>query len=542
MICFFENLAKVGRGTTKLLFVCAALLFFYSSAIYSKSLQNDFVWDSVGVVLEDPMIRELGNVPVFFTAPLVLGVTGEQADGLVVGAIRYYRPLVTTLHAVEFAVFGESPLAYKAVNVLLNGLVVVLGFLVVRNVSGSLVAAFLSALVYASVPARAEAVYWVYSDSYLLLALFALFTFLSYLKGRRGWAMFFFVVSLFFQEGGVMLPAALLAYEVTRSGLTKSLRERLVGIVPFGLIATGYLVVRHFIVGRVPTSSLDAWSLLKAVGYQCWEHSRIFLMTDASATVYLYEKGMFSPGGSAAVLGAVALLVVIVMAFLLWRFRRDELFWFLWFLVWINPTFNVGAYNDYLMAEKSLYLASLGLSTLVVGLLCSLERFQPVALFIVCAFFVFNSAQVYARADSWADTSTYMAKVLEFEPEFDLALVTAGSSAFTEGRYEDSANYYLRLLSLRPELVRSMGKPYAESVLRWAEKLAETGEVYQAIQILEGASRVVARNSEIHNGLGIVYYLAGDRERARKNWTTALRFDPSNLEASQNIKMLDVSR
>jgi hypothetical protein len=541
MICLFENWAQVRLGTKKTLLLCAALFFVYSIAIYSRSLQNEFVWDTVGVILEDSTIQDLGNVPDFFSGPLVVGKEGDIGDGVTTRNIQYYRPLLTTLHAAEFAVFGDTPLGYKAVSLLLNGLVVVLGFLVVRQITGNLGVAFLAALIYASVSARAEAVYWVYSDSHILSALFSLAAFWAYLKGRSLLGILLFITGLLFQEGGFLLPLILLAYEGTRRS-NEPFRARCIGVVPFGLVSTAYLVARHFIVGKAPTSPLDTWSLLKAAGYQTWEHIRIFFMTDSSATVYLYEKGMFSPGGSASVSGVCALLFFGIVTFLLWRFRRDDFFWYLWFLIWIVLAFNVGSYGGYLMAEKTLYLASLGLSVLLVRIFLSLGRLQPVGLVILCGFFVFNSTQIYARAESWTDTATYVAKVLDFEPEFDLALMTGGRVAYSDGRYEDSASYYLQALRLRPDLATFFGNLYVESVLRWAQKLTESGEAAQAIQVLEDAAVIIPGNSKIYNGMGNVYYLSGDRDMARRSWGLALQFDPADLESRQNLRLLDNSR
>jgi tetratricopeptide (TPR) repeat protein len=278
------------------------------------------------------------------------------------------------------------------------------------------------------------------------------------------------------------------------------------------------------------------------VGYQIWEHARIFFVPDASATVYLYANGMFSLWGSASVVGGIALLSFSVVGVFLWRFWREDCFWYLWFLIWIAAAFNVGSYGGYLMAEKALYLASLGLSVLIVRLLSSRKHLQSAGLVIIGGLFIFNSTQVYARADSWANTATYVAKILEFEPEFDLALVAGGNTAQLEGRYQDAADYYLRALRRRPDLAAYMGERYVENKLRWAEELTEQGESDQAIQALEDAVETIPGDSRIYNGMGVVYYLSGDREKARKNWNLALQFDPANFEASQNMKLLEPSR
>lgn len=538
---FFEHLGTSGQDNKKTVFLCIALLFIYSIAIYSKSLQNDFIWDSTGVILEDPLITDLANIPAFFMNPLVLGTTGDVGDGLTVNAIKYYRPLLSTLHTIEYALFGKSPVGYKAVNLLFNALVVVLGFIVVKQVTRSLPIAFLASLVYASVLARAEAVYWIYSDSHILSALFSLAAFWAYLGGRRWLALLLMMTGLLFQESGVFFPLLLIAYEGTRSS-EQTLYRRLAKTIPFGLLSGFYLIARHFVVGEVPSSALDYWSLAKAAGYQAWEHARIFLFPDGPATAYLYQAGMFSPGGGASTLGMFALLFFGTTGFLLYRFRKEDCFWYFWFLALIVVSFNIGAYGDYLMAEKTLYLAALGLSVLMVKFLLSVKRFQPTGLMIICAVFLFNSVQIYGRADSWVDTTTYLDKVLEFEPEFDLALIQSGNNALTEGRFEAANHHYLKVLRLRPELAPSIGKSYVDSILRQAEILATNGENERAIQIMTEAVTVINNSSELYNGLGIVHYYSGKQQEAKKYWMLALQFDPNNNEALNNLELLGDTR
>lgn len=539
-ISLFDYWPVDSPGTKQALVFCAALLFVYSIAIYSKSLQNDFVWDSEAVILEDPMVRDMANIPGFFIKPLVLGKTGDVGDGLTISAINYYRPLLSTLHTIEYAFFQSTPYGYKALNLLLNGLVVVLGFLIIRQITQSLPIAFLATLIYASTLGRAEAVYWVYSDSHILSALFSLAAFWAYLNNRRWAALVLMAVGLLFQEGGVVLPLLLLTFEATRSS-AQPLWGRLLRIIPFGLLSLLYLVARHFIVGQVPISSLGYWSLVKAAGYQGWEYARIFLFPDGPATIYLYQEGMFSAGGFASITGASALLFFIVTGLILWRFRKSECFWYLWFFSWIVISFNIGVSGDYLMADKGLYLSSLGLSVLTVRLLLSAERFQSIGVIVIFAVFLFNSIQIYARADSWVDTPTYLGKALEFEPEFDLALLEGGNSAYASGQFELASDYYLRLLRLRPELLQSVSKPYVESILRHAEALTNKREFKQAILILDDALTILNGSSELYNGLGVVHYLAGNHPEAEKNWKLALQLAPDNLEAEQNLNMLDVS-
>jgi hypothetical protein len=63
-----------------------------------------------------------------------------------------------------------------------------------------------------TLPARSEAVYWVYSDSYLLVAIFSLLAILKFLTGKHLAAITLFAAALLIQEIAVVHPALLFVW------------------------------------------------------------------------------------------------------------------------------------------------------------------------------------------------------------------------------------------------------------------------------------------------------------------------------------------
>ena len=45
----------------------AVIIFFLSFSVYFNSLSNDFHYDDSHHIVENPSIREIGNLPRFFT-------------------------------------------------------------------------------------------------------------------------------------------------------------------------------------------------------------------------------------------------------------------------------------------------------------------------------------------------------------------------------------------------------------------------------------------------------------------------------------------
>lgn len=67
----------------------------------------------------------------------------------------------------------------------------------------------------------------------------------------------------------------------------------------------------------------------------------------------------------------------------------------------------------------------------------------------------------------------------------------------------------------------------------------DRGETQVALAELETAARLVPEASEVRNHLGLAWWQAGDRARARAAFETALELDCDNAAARTNLARLD---
>ena len=71
-----------------------------------------FVWDDQALIVENPFIRSLSNIPHFFFVDLWdISDAGTESSG-------YYRPLMSVSLSVDHALFGHEPLGYHMHNLL----------------------------------------------------------------------------------------------------------------------------------------------------------------------------------------------------------------------------------------------------------------------------------------------------------------------------------------------------------------------------------------------------------------------------------------
>lgn len=117
-------------------------------------LRGGFVMDDAYLIVDNPAIRQLGNVPGFFTQPWGGGTGGAEHAGV---NAAYYRPLTTSLYAVEHAIFGLRPWGFHLVSIFLHAaataLVAALAMQLLER-AGALVAG----LLFAVHPVHTEAI------------------------------------------------------------------------------------------------------------------------------------------------------------------------------------------------------------------------------------------------------------------------------------------------------------------------------------------------------------------------------------------------
>src|SRR5580765_6642394 len=214
------------RATAALL---AALAGF---AVFAPTLGYEFVWDDRATVVHNRAIRSLANAPSFFTGHAFSGASEDLRD---IRVIEYYRPVWVLSLAVNHAVWGVRPLGYHLSNVLLHALASGLTAWLVFELTGGAAAAALAGLLFAVHPVHAEAVAWVSARNELLLCVFVLLAFLSYLRMRQGTArgatgagaapgpawragaacVAFFAIALLSKETAVLFPALVALHEWT---------------------------------------------------------------------------------------------------------------------------------------------------------------------------------------------------------------------------------------------------------------------------------------------------------------------------------------
>lgn len=366
-------------------FRAGALIFAVAIAASIAGVSNDFVQDDLPIIRDNPATHDPTDYRTIFTEPY--WPEGFQRD--------LFRPLTTWTLSLQWAVSDGSTRPFRILSYLLKALVSLAAFsLFLRVLPFSI--AFAVALLFAAHPVHVESVAMAVNQAELWVALLTILMVRGYIDARRrgslstgDWLALggFYLLACLFKEHAVIIPGLLLLTEY--SGLigqrpTQPDRTIWTGYAWLGCIGAGFLGMRSWVlndfVGSFTAEALReqgivgrTLTMLQVVPE--WIRLLVWparLLPDYSPSVIL-PAATWGPSQSlgVAILGGVLLLG--------WTMRTAAptvLFGIAWFAVAIFPVSNILIPTGIVMAERTLFLPSVG-AMLACGGVCQVLLGSP---------------------------------------------------------------------------------------------------------------------------------------------------------------------
>ena len=556
------------------------LLGVLTFLVYLNSLQNEFVFDDLGLIVRSSKIKDLRNLP------KILGVDGRAA----------YRPIRTASHAIDYALFGLNPAGFRAVNIALHVLNGTLLFFLFRTLLGNPRPALLAAMLFVVHPIQTESVAYISGRRDLLFAVFYLAGFACYVRYRETdrvrylfLAGFAYLLSLLSKEMAISLPLLCLCYDVVRSipaagnsplsplravaeGVRTAVRRH---TLLYAAGTAGLLFLVWYYVYRLnPSQQREMYG--GGLGPTLMTSARIVvhylkllifpvtLSADYSYNAFPVSRSLGDPRAlfALAILGAVAWGLLRLLPSARWA-----AFGGLWFFVTLLPVSQIIPHHE-MMAEHYLYLPSAGIF-LTVGVL--LERRlarQPHQVAIATAFLlvvVLLSARTVIRNRDWRDSETLWTKTVQTAPESARVHINVGELALRKGHTVQAHREFqeavriqpndainrdnLGVVLLRHRMLEEAEQQFREAIRiqpRYVNSRVNLGLIYlnrrqldeaeQEFRAAAGSTRITsAFRGAIINNLGVVLALKGKSQEAEHAFAEAVRLAPRNADARANL-------
>ncbi len=513
----------------------ALLLFIFTIIVYSNSLGGEFLYDDDYFIVKNVHIRNLENIPSFFTSPSAAAFAELAQD--------VYRPLTTISFALDYRLWGLNTFGYHLENVILHALNAILLFILLQLIFGNIVIAFLASLLFACHPVQTEAVAWISGRSSVLFLFFYLESFILYVlftKARKkrylAFSLVLFFASLFSKEMAVSLPLLLVLYDIHFAG-RESFKRRALKLAPYFLLSASFVAVRFLVISRV--SQCPWWggsphhtflTMLVALG----EYIRILILP-VKLCAY-YATTVYSSITETRVLLSAAAIVILIAALpSIFRRSRGASFAICFFFAALLPVSNIVPLRA-IMAERFLYLPSIGFCFLIAILLAKFTTSAgpvikskagrsavAIAVMLVLAY----SARTMMRNEDWKSQIAVTKSILKIDPLNPWGLTTLGAA------YSDLRQYETAIKPLRKAIALSEGYFAPRNILGFC--YIGLSRYDEAIAVLAEALEIRPDNLEALSSMGVAYAEMKRYPEAIQQFERAIKVDPSFVDGYMNL-------
>lgn len=472
-------------------------------------LWNTWAFDDVHLIAQNARVHALGNWRELLTSPFWPPPFSPDL----------YRPVTSLLHALQYAVGAGDPLVFRLVS---YGLYAAVSYVVWRLASDWLPGgvALAVGLLFAVHPVHVEAVALAAGQAELVVGLLAVLMLRRYLIARRAgtlglrdWVVLaaMYGVAALTKEHGLVLPALLLAAEGV---LLPPGQERWRRLLPgyLGLVGVAALVLllrRAVLAGDVAgtftAEALEglgmgerALTMLPVV--REWFRLLVFplhLQGDYSPQVLVPWTVLGGPGLLG--LGVVALAVAAVV----WSWRRAPVvaFGLAWTGIALLPVSNVLVPTGILLAERTLFLPSIGF--FLAGAALAARWPWPSWRWVVGALVVLGVVRSAERQRVWRNEAFFSVRTVQDAPRsyraqraYAEVLYGLGQEGLAEGAYQEA-------LRLAPE--GAVWRVHND----WARRLRLMGATEAEARQLEESLRLAPAQEDSWGHLIVAYLRLG---------------------------------
>jgi tetratricopeptide (TPR) repeat protein len=513
----------------------AILIILVAFVAYLPVLRGGFVFDDSILITANRMVKASDGLRRFW-------FTTEALD---------YYPLTSSSWWLEWHLWGNNPMGYHVVNVLLHAANAVLVWIVLRRLR--VPGAWVAGLVFAVHPVNAATGAWISEQKNTLSMLFYAVAILFYLQfyeeSRWRWyglSLAAFLLALLSKAAVVMLPVVLVGcvWWLHRTVRVKDILYS----VPFfalslvmGLVGIWFQYHRAMPMHGNPLRSDSFLARLAAAGWVPWFYLYKALLP-ANLMVF-YPKWEINASHWISYVPGVILIGSLTLFW--WKrntWGRPLLFGLGYFLATLFPVmgfFDQGFFRYSLVADHWQYYAIVAPIALVIAageLVCRPlgERGRYWGAVAVMALLIVLGVGTWRRSYVYADAETLWRDNVIKEPNTWMAHLNLGRALAQKGEFDEAIGQYEWVLRIKPDS--------DEAHNNLGNALGLKGEFDEAIGQYEQALRIKPDLAVTHFNLGGALWRVGRVRDAIAQYEETLRLDPGFIEAKENLARLRAAR
>ena len=519
----------------------AALTFLLPALLYTVTLENGFVLDDNAAIRDNPIVHR-GSPAEIFTSDYWAGFHNDRS-GL-------YRPLTVLSFALNYFLWGTAPALYHLLNLLLHAITALLLCVFCRLCSRRHNLAFLTALLFATHPIQTECVAGLVGRADILAALFSLLALCLHLQRSR-WsylgAGLALIAALLSKESAVVLPALFLLTDLFQYRAFSEKCHWKVYLF-YACLVMAYLVWRRHVLGTLTITSVDpldnplitltlSLRLLNAGEILFRYLGQLLLPISLSAdysfaalplTLQLWSVELVLVGSGLA--------VGLFLLYFFWSRAPWAAFGLCWIFIGLAPVANIFLPIGTIMAERLLYLPSMGFAMALATLFGALRRRRSPFLFwpLFCVLLATYCYKTYVRCGDWRDNYTLFSQTVQTQPGSARAWRGLAKAALERGKDQLALSSWRKALEILPD---------------YHEVYNDLAAFHLGREEYSTAQENLARCLEIRPdyplawfNLGLIYYHRGRSELANEALGRALILDPHYAKAYYNLGVIALEK
>lgn len=416
--------------------------------VYANAVFNGFVLDDRAIVFEHPVVRDAQYWRAFVSPYWPESIGGGQ-----------FRPLGLLAFALDRALASDAPMWYHAMNIGWHAAVTLLLWRFAARYLAPAAALF-AAAVFAVHPVHVEAVANVVGRLELMAAAFVIAALLAH--GRKSWTAvpLYLCACLSKEHAIVFLPLAVATHFAFDQKPRDAIRERGRLWCAYLTVTAAWLSAMLFVTrGHPPIVSevfagLTTGERLLTVLSVVPEYLRLLLLPiHLSAD---YEPGVLTAAtefDTTVMLGIVVLALWSRAIVRSWRTQRVAAYALLFVPLALAPVSNVLFPTGVALAERTLYLPSIGVCLGAGWLFGRIgDRSRNVAVILGLCLLSLGAIRTWTRTPVWHDSRTFFLRLLEDHPESYRAHWIAGRALHAAGDVDGARREYLIALRINPRV------------------------------------------------------------------------------------------